>query len=328
MAKGQNQKAKLLQLYRIFNELTDENHGLTVHELIELLNKNDINADRKTIYLDIEELKRFGLDIITTQEGRSVNYRLASREFELPELKLLVDSVQSSKFITERLSRDLIKKLESLVSVHEGKELHRQVILAGRVKTMNESIYYSVDAIHQAINNDRQIVFRYAQWNTDKKLVPRHDGAWYEVSPWALVWDDEYYYLIGYDVCGIMKHYRVDKMQNLSQSEKRREGRDVFGSMNLPQYSRRLFGMFGGEPVKVTLRCRNDMAGVIIDRFGKDVTIVPAEDGYFETHVEVTASGQFLGWIIGLGEGVKVTGPESMVEAMREEARRLSRQYL
>lgn len=327
MAKGQNQKLKLLYIARFFNERTDEDHGVSVQDIITLLNQYEISADRKTIYQDIEELRRFGMDIIAEQQGRSVVYKLASRDFELAELKLLVDSVQSSKFITEKLSRKLINKLESLVSIYEGNQLNRQVILSGRVKTMNESIYYSVDTIHQAINQDRKIRFQYSQWNLKKVLVPRHDGAWYEVSPWALVWDDEYYYMIGYDACGIIKHYRVDKMQKLSVAATAREGREKYESMNLPSYSKSLFGMFGGNTIEVKLRCRNDMVGVIIDRFGKEIVIAPVDDDHFETIVKVTSSGQFLGWIIGLGDGVELVYPDSLIEELGAIAARLAKQY-
>lgn len=329
MAKGTNQKLKLLYLTKIFTEMTDEAHGLTAQEIISQLNRYEVNADRKTLYSDLEELRHFGLDIVNSPSGRNVYYRLASREFELPELKLLVDSVQSSKFITERKSRELIKKLESMVSTYEAKQLHRQVILSGRVKTMNESIYYSVDKIHAAINEDRKIKFQYFQWNVKKEAMLRHDGAWYHISPWALVWDDENYYLIGYDAdAECIKHYRVDKMLHLDMAKEKREGRAVFQKLDLARYSNGLFGMFGGEELTVTLLCENNLAGAIIDRFGKDIVIVREDEDHFKTVVTVSANKQFLGRIIALGKGVKFTAPESMVEAMREEARRLAEQYL
>lgn len=329
MAKGNNQKLKLLYMAKIFTEKTDENHGISVQELIAQLNQYEVNADRKTIYLDFEELRHFGMDIVSYQEGRNVFYKLVHRDFELAELKLLVDSVQSSKFITERKSRELIKKLESLVSTYEAKQLHRQVILTGRVKTMNESIYYSVDKIHAAISDDKQITFQYFQWNTKKKPELRHNGAWYQISPWTLVWDDEYYYLIGYDSTeDKIKHYRVDKMLHLEATDNKREGKDVFKQMNLPKYSKGLFGMYGGETVDVTLLCENNMVGPIIDRFGKDIIIVPVDDSHFQTHVQVSASEQFLGWVIALGKGVKIIGPDSLVEAMKDEVKRLADQYL
>lgn len=329
MAKGNNQKLKLLYIAKIFSEKTDEEHGISVQEIIGFLNQYEVNADRKTIYLDIGELRHFGMDIVSEQKGRNVYYRLANRDFELPELKLLVDSVQSAKFITERKSRELIKKLEALVSIYDAKQLQRQVIISGRVKTENESIYYSVDKIHTAINEDAQIRFQYYQWDVNKRMVLRHDGAWYHISPWTLVRDDEYYYLIGYDSeAGKMKHYRVDKMLHIFVDKKKREGKEVFSQMNLPKYSNSLFGMYGGEEVSVSLLCKNDMAPIFIDRFGKDIVLIQVDENHFTTRVTVSASDQFLGWIIALGKSVKITAPESMVEAMKDKARQLTEQYL
>ena len=328
MAKGNNQKLKLLYIVKIFSEKTDEEHGISIQELISLLNKYEVNADRKTLYQDFEELRRFGLEIESYKDGRNVYYHLLSRNFELPELKLLVDSVQASKFITEKKSNELIKKLESLVSSYEAKQLQRQVVLTGRVKAMNESIYYTVDKIHDAINEDRQITFQYFQWNVKKEQELRHDGAWYHISPWALVWADENYYLIGYDGDNNkIKHYRVDKMLKLEITEDHRQGQQSFKEINLPNYSKGLFGMFGGNPTDVTLLCDNKLAGPIIDRFGKEIPMIPVDETHFRTRVQVAASQQFTGWVIGLGKGIKVLGPESMVEAMRQEARRLTEQY-
>lgn len=328
MAKGANQKLKLLYIAKALNERTDDEHGISVQEIISYLNDYDIDADRKTIYLDLDELRRFGYDIEKEQLGRNVYYRLISRDFELPELKLLVDSVQSAKFITERKSRQLIKKLESLVSIHEAKKLHRQVIITGRVKSMNESIYYNVDKLHAAIGEDRQIRFHYFQWNVKKEQELRRGGEWYRISPWALLWDDENYYLVGYDAeARKLKHYRVDKMSDISSVDKRRDGREVFEALDIPKYSKGLFGMYGGKEERVTILCRNDMAGAIIDRFGKDVSLIPEDSEHFTVSVNVSSSGQFMGWIIGLGEGVKIISPPSMVEEMRKTAERLTKQY-
>ena len=328
MAKSANQKLKLLYLAKIFLERTDEEHGLSVREIIEQLNHYEISADRKTIYLDFDDLRRFGMDITSCKEGRSVTYRLAGRDFELAELKLLVDSVQSSKFITERKSVELIKKLERLASVYEARQLHRGVVLAGRVKSMNESVYYNVDMIHDAIGGNRKIRFQYFQWNVKKRAELRHDGAFYCISPWALVWNSEYYYLIGYDSDGgMIKHYRVDKMLRLEITQNERDGREVFETLNLADYSNGLFSMFGGESEDVTLLCANDMAGAIIDRFGKGIRLVPVDEGHFSVCVRVTPSEPFWGWVISLGDGVKITAPESLVERMRAEIRRILGQY-
>ena len=328
MPKGRNQKSKLLYLAKIFREETDDGHALTVQQLIEKLEALDIPANRKTIYDDLEELRRFGLDIIKEQRDRNVYYHLGSREFELAELKLLVDSVQGSRFITAQKSRKLIKKLEALVSVHEGKQLQRQVVISGRIKTMNESIFYTVDDLNAAINADRQVTFQYYQWNVRKKQELRHEGKRYTVSPWALLWTDDNYYLIAYDAeAAMIKHYRVDKMLRLSVADKRREGKEAYKRLDMAKYSQSVFGMFQGEECSVTLLCRNDMAGVIIDRFGKDIPFTSCDEEHFTVRVTVAASQQFIGWVIGLGSGVKILEPESMVETMRDEIRRLSEEY-
>ncbi len=328
MAKSPNQKLKLLYLMKILLEQTDENHRITMTEIIENLASYNISAERKSLYNDIESLRLYGLDIIGIQEGRTYFYYVGSRRFELAELKLLVDSVQSAKFITAKKSSELIKKLEGLASRYEASKLHRQVFVAGRVKTMNESIYYNVDRIQTAIGENSKITFQYFQWNVEKKMELRHDGAVYKVSPWALSWNDGNYYLIAYDgEKGIIKHFRVDKMLHIELNGEKREGEQVFQSFDMAAYARKMFGMYGGKEERVRLECENSFAGVIIDRFGKDVTLNRLDDTHFFVNVEAAVSRQFLSWVIGLGEGVKITGPESVVARMKDEIRRLMRQY-
>ena len=328
MAKGSNQKLKLLQLARIFAEETDEEHGLTMPELIGRLAAADISADRKTLYLDMDELRRFGMDIISVRSGGQTLYRLASRKFELAELKLLVDAVQCSKFITEKKTRTLIGKLEGLVSRHEAQQLHRQVLFSGRVKTMNESIYYNVDKLHTAISAGKQIRFHYFNWNVDREPELRRGGAWYCVSPWQLVWDDENYYLVAYDAgAAKLKHYRVDKMKDLSVAETPREGEEAMRSYDAAAYTRRLFSMFGGESERVTLEGTEEMAGVLIDRFGRDIPMYRLDEEHFRCYVEVAVSQQFLGWIASLGGSVRITAPERVVTEMRQLTARLAAQY-
>lgn len=326
--KGDNQKLKMLYLAKIFSEETDDQHALTMPEIITKLAACGVNADRKTLYLDFEELRTFGLDIIATQVGRNCYYHLGGRDFELPELKLLVDSVQSAKFITDKKSKELIKKLEALVSKHEGKQLHRQVVISGRIKTMNESIYYNVDKLHEAIGAGCQIRFKYYQWNVKKEMELRRDGAWYQVSPWALMWDDENYYLVAYDSeDDKIKHYQVDKMLRISVTEEKREGQDQFKKFNMPRYTKSLFGMYGGEETSVTIEGRNDMVGVLIDRFGKDIFLTSIDNEHFRTVVNVAVSNQFFGWIMALGDGVKIVAPQPVVDQMKAEAERLYKQY-
>ncbi len=326
--KGDNQKLKMLYLSRIFSEDTDEHHGLTMAEIISKLEAYGVNADRKTLYLDFEELRHFGLDIISDKQGRNTYYYMGSRDFELPELKLLVDSVQSAKFITDKKSQELIKKIGSLSSRYDSKRLEREVIISGRVKTMNESIYYNVDSIHEAIGENRQIRFHYFQWDIRKNMVLRRNGAWYQVSPWALLWDNENYYLVAFDhEDGILKHFRVDKMLNISMTDEKREGEAVFRQYDLPRYTRSLFGMYAGEEVNVTLEAENDMAGILIDRFGKDIFLIPEDENHIRTTVRVAVSNQFLGWVIALGKGIRIVAPDHVVDMMKAEIRRLADQY-
>ncbi len=326
--KGENQKLKMLYLVKIFSEETDDNHALTMPEIVRKLDEYDVKADRKTLYQDFEELRRFGLDIIAEHEGRSHYYYLGSRDFELPELKLLVDSVQSAKFITDKKSDQLIKKLESLVSRHEGSKLHRQVLISGRVKTMNESIYYNVDKIHEAIGTNRQIRFKYFDWNLEKEMQLRYDGKWYTLSPWALMWDDEKYYLVAYDAKHeTIIHYRVDKMTSIEIADEKREGHDAFKEFNIAHYTNTLFGMYAGDETKVTLEAENKMINVLIDRFGKDLIIAPISDTHFKTTVTVAVSGQFFGWIMGIDGDIKIVAPGSVVEEMKEHIERLRKQY-
>ncbi len=327
--KGENQKLKLLILAKLFAEQTDDEHGLTMPEIIDKLAARGVNADRKTLYLDLEELRRFGLDILAEQVGHKTYYALGARDFELPELKLLVDSVQAAKFITDKKSRELIRKLEGLVSTHQARQLHRQVLISGRVKTMNESIYYNIDKLHMAINSDSQIRFQYYQWNVQKEMALRHNGAWYQVSPWALIWDDENYYLVAFDSADAkIKHYRVDKMLRIKALDEPRLGRDTFRAFDMARYAKALFGMYGGEEADVTLVGEARLAGVVIDRFGKDIPLVPVEGDKFEAKVRVAVSPQFFGWVMGMGGGLQITGPAPVVKRMREEVKKLAEQYL
>ena len=328
MAKVSNQKLKIVYLMKILLEKTDETHSITMAEIISSLESYGITAERKSIYSDIESLRQYGLDIIGEQQDRTYYYYIGSRQFELAELKLLVDSVQSAKFITAKKSNELIKKIESLASKYEASQLQRQVYTTERIKTANESIYYNVDQIHSAIAANVQITFQYFNWDVNKKQALRRDGALYQVSPWALSWDDENYYLVAFDsVEDKIKHFRVDKMLRIELSSERREGKTSFLRFDIGAYAKKMFGMFAGEEENVKILCENNLAGVIIDRFGKDVMILKADNEHFYVNVKVAVSRQFLAWVIALGEGAKIVGPESVVDEMRREAQRLIEQY-
>lgn len=329
MAAGRNQKLKMLYLFKVLSEETDDQHGLAMLEIITRLNHYEVSADRKTLYRDFDELDRFGMDIIREQVGRNMYYHLGKRYFELPELKLLVDSVQSAKFISEKKSADLIKKLEGMASRHEAQHLQRQVFLSGRVKTYNENIYYTVDRLHDAINDGKQIRFHYYRWTVDKQMELRNNGAWYQVSPWVLAWDDEYYYLIAFDAEDqIMKHYRVDKMLDIVVTDDSRDGEEEFRKFDAAKYTKRVFAMFSGENTRVTLEGPNELVGVVLDRFGKDIALYSKDDRHFVAHVDVSVSRHFLGWVIAVGEGLRITGPDTVVQQMKNMANRLVEEYL
>ncbi len=316
MAKSYNQKIKLIHILHLLEEKTDEKHYLTAAQIIEELSKFDIRAERKSIYSDMNELMDYGYDIIHVRSKVNGGYYLASRDFELAEVKLLVDAVQSSKFITKKKSTQLIKKLEKLTSMYEAKTLQRQVYVTNRIKTENESIYYNIDAIHSAILNNHQIQFQYMDWNVRKELVPRKEGKYYVVSPYALVWSDERYYLVGFSKDeGEIRHYRVDKIGPIRLLDDKRELLENMAEFDVAKYSNKVFGMYGGTEEGITVGFPESMIGVFIDRFGKDVDIRKQDDGNLSARIRVVASGQFFGWLAGLGSEVKILSPKSAKEA-------------
>ena len=330
MPKGNNSKLKLSYLTKIMLEQTDEEHGLTLPQIIEELERYDVTAERKSIYSDFADMRDLlGIDIIQQKVGRETYYYVGSRDFEVAEIKLLIDAIQSSKFITEKKSNELIKKIKGLVSRHQAAQLQRQVYVHGRIKTMNESIYYNVDTLHAAIAKNSKIKFRYCGWYTNKKLVPLHNGDFFVVSPWALTWDDEYYYLVAYDqLSESIKHYRVDKMVQISVLEEKRDGKKFFDSFDMAVYSKVNFGMYHGEVKKVHISFPDYMVGVFIDRFGKDIAIRPAEEEKrSRIAVDIAVSKQFFGWISSLGRWVRIEGPDDVVAEMREFANKLADVY-
>ena len=315
MAKGQNQKAKLLYLARILSQQTDQEYPMTIARMMDLLQAQGVDVrDRKSLYDDLETLRVFGMDIEKQREGRSVGYYVAGREFELPELKLLVDAVQSSRFITHNKTNQLIRKVESLASVHQARQLQRQVYVTRRIKAMNESIYYTVDALHEAIDSGKQIRFHYFEWalgrgreRVEKRL--RRGGGWYQVSPFSLVWDNENYYLVAFETeSGTVRHYRVDKMQNLTVTDLPREG--LPENFDPAAYAGSLFGMYNGVQETVKIRFENSLIGVVADRFGREVFLSPDGDSHFTVTTKVAVSPQFLSWVFSFGPQAQILSPE------------------
>ena len=325
MPRSTNQKLKLLCLCRLLWERTDEDHPMTVPELIQGLEEWDIKAERKSIYDDMEALRVFGLDV-QNRKGKDPGWFLGERPFQLAELKLLVDAVQSSRFISQRKSGDLIEKLESLASRHQAHQLQRQVYVDRRAKTMNESVYYTIDKLHSAIANHRSVSFKYFEYNVQKERVFRREGKRYDVSPAGLIWDNENYYLAGYDHRHReMRHYRVDKMAELAVTCLPVEG--VAADFDIASYAQKHFGMFSGKEGLVSLRCDNRLVGVVLDRFGREVILVPDGEAHFTVTVQAVVSPQFLGWVFGLGAGVEIKAPNWAREMLRRQLEAVAEHY-
>ncbi len=323
--KQSNQKLRLLYLAKIIMEQTDEEHTITVPEMIAALSKVGISAERKSIYDDLEYLQLFGLDICS-RKSRTTDYYIASRDFELPELKLLVDSVQASKFITQKKSMELISKIEKLTSRANAQKLQRQVFITNRVKALNEQIYYNVDKIHEAIAANKQITFQYFNLDVNKQKVYRKNGGLYTESPVSLTWDDENYYLITYkEKYDNYTHYRVDKMERIVLTEDDRILSDR--PFDLSSYSKTMFQMFGGEETDVSIEFDNDLVGVVFDRFGTDIPIIKKDENHFICHIKVAVSPHFLSWIMSFGKQAKIISPDCVVEEMYQLARDITEIY-
>ena len=319
MARSAYQKLKPLYIMNYLLQNSDEDHLVSMSQLIEHLAAHGIPSERKSVYDDIEALRVFGLDIVQGGSGKNAGYYIANRSFELPELKLLVDSVQSSKFITHKKTATLIKKIETLASIHEAQLLNRQVYVKNRIKTMNESIYYNIDAIQSGISQNKKIQFKYFEYTVQKTRHYRKDGAFYVVSPFAMTWDDENYYLVAFDSqAGIIKRYRVDKMTEISSTEEDRDGLDAYQALDMAVYARKVFGMFSGEEESVQLRFENHLVGAVLDRLGQDVFIIADGDDHFTVRADVVVSPQFFAWVTGFGAAAQIIGPDDVVEKMRQ----------
>jgi len=314
-ASNPNQKLKMLYLYKIFNEFTDENHPVTINDLSRMLHDYGVSAERKSLYDDIENLQQFGMDIIVLK-GRANSYYLGSREFELPELKLLADAVCSAKFLTAKKSKSLLKKIESLASVNEGKEIQRQVFVIDRVKSMNERIYINVDTIHRAINENKQISFRYFDYGLDKSQVYRTGTR--TASPYALTWNDEKYYLIAYypKYGDKLTNFRVDRMSDINILDvDRAESPEQF---DISEYLNATFSMFSGETVDIVLKFDKSLINVAIDRFGMDAVLRQYDGNHFTLRAKVKPEAPFFGWLFQFGKKVSILSPESVKQEYYE----------
>ncbi len=318
MPKGRNQKLKLLYLYKILFEKTDENVTLNASQLISELARYDISAERKSIYDDIESLRQFGVDVnMSSDSGRG--YYIGERSFQLSEIKMLIDIVQAAKFISENKSVELINKISSLAPISDRKALKHQIVVANRIKSANETVYYSIDHLYRGIEERKQVRFKYYTWDVRKNKLYKNKGQFYYVNPISLMWADEKYYLVAYDdYAAKLKHYRVDKMENVEVCDDpfSRPAREL--KFNAAEYAKSSFNMFGGTVEEVRLRCSLDAIGIIFDRFGRDVFVVPQSDGSFSVTVKVAVSPQFYSWIFGVSEFITIEGPQKTVDAYCE----------
>ncbi len=324
---GQSSKLKILYLMKIFMEKTDEEHYITMSDIMYELEGYDIECERKSIYRDIDALIEYGLDIEKVQKDKTCYYYLSTREFELAEVKLLVDAVQSERFITQRKSNALIKKIMGLTSSENASALQRQVYVNNRIKTDNESVLYLTDTIYNAISSNKQISFKYFRYDVEKKKEIRNNGEPYVVSPWAVSFVEDNYYLVAYSNELGIRHFRVDKMLNCNILDASREGKEIFAKFDVADYTKKRFKMFDGVVRSVSLKCKNSFANVIVDTFGKDTMMVPDGDGYFTAHVDVAISHQFIGWVFSMDDNIVITGPEEVVNEAAAMVKALGKLY-
>lgn len=313
MPKKNNQKLRLLYMKDILEQHTDESHGISLKDFERYLSHKDVEAPtRKTFYDDLDALEEYGMDLGRDPYGKS--YKLLSREFDLPQIKLIIDAIQSSKSIPESMTRNIIGKMESLCSEYQARELHRDVIVSGRVKTLNEGTQNNIDYIHLAISADKQITFKYFDYDTSLKKKYRKRGAKCTISPYVLVYCDENYYLLAYDKAyKEIRSYRVDRMEGVSVIETSvREGKEAFAAIDMAKYQKYTFGMYSGEVKEVTMVFTNNMMNAVIDRFGQEIFVHKEDDTHFRISVEVAISPQFYGWVFGLGKMVKIVAPEDV----------------
>ena len=324
MPKSDNQKLKLLYIRDYLERNSDENHPVGAQELIDMLSRKGIACERKAIYSDVRALQDFGLDI-ENRRGKNGGYFLASRNFELPELKLLIDAVQSSRFLTQRKSKELIAKLCAQCNRYDESLMHRDVVIDRRVKSMNETIYYNVDAIQDAISRGVQITFRYFDWGVDGKRHYRDKG--YQASPYGLCQDNENCYLLAHSPRYGVTHYRVDRMTNIVLTEEKRVPCPELTGPRLVEHANQLFQMYSGETVSVKLRFHNTLANAVFDRFGHNLMLIPDGEDHFTFLVDVAVSPIFLSWVIGFGEKAKIVYPQHVEDQCRKLAQTAVEQH-
>lgn len=312
MPKSDHQKQTILHIRDYLEQNSDENHPVTAQMLVDMLERKGITCSRKTVFSDIAELQDYGVDIVN-KRGKNGGYYIASRNFELPELKLLIDAVQSSRFLTEKKSRELIEKLCQQCNRFDASLMHRDIVIDRRVKSMNETIYYNVDTIQEAISQNRQIRFRYFDWGLDGKRHYREKD--YSASPYGLCQDNDNCYLLAHSPRHGVTHYRVDRMSHIELTEEPRVPCPELTGKELVSHANQLFQMYSGSSVRVKLRFHKSLVNVVIDRFGRETMLIPDGEEHFTFVVEVAVSPLFLSWVIGFGEKAQILYPQSVVDA-------------
>ena len=322
--RSSDQRTKLLHILEYLLENTDENHFVKNADIQKYLSNRGIGADQRTVVSDIKTLQDYGYEV--EYDYREKAYHVISRDFELYQLQLLIDSVQSSKFIPQKEAKELSDKIKKLASRNERILLERRNYVANRVRSLNDSVFYHIDDIHSAIADGWKLSFHYFTYDLQKNKKYYKHGEDYIVSPYALVWNDDNYYLLAHHA-GMMKHFRVDKMDDIKIVKERREGVEAFKALKLSERSLKVFSMYGGTEETITLRFSNNLIGVVIDRFGRDIRISPDDDRHFKITVKVEVSPQFYGWLCGLGTGVRIIHPEEVAQKMGEYVRSIAKMY-
>ena len=324
MPKSDNQKLKILYILDYLQRNSYPDHYVRANELIQMLDGHNIHCDRKTIYSDVAALQDYGVDLVSVP-GKNGGYYIASRNFELPELRLLIDAVQSSRYLTEEKSKELIKKLCTQCNEQDAKLLTRSVLVSGRVKNMNDSIYNNVDYIQEAIFQNKQIRFRYFDWDIGPKR--RYREKEYLASPYGLCQDNENCYLLALSPRHGITSYRVDRMSDIRLTDENREPCKELTGKAFHDHASKLFQMYSGDAVNVKMRFRRELINVVIDRFGKDTMLIPDGDDYFTFTVNVAVSPMFLSWVIGFGSKAKILYPQSVAEQCKQLCLEAMNQY-
>ena len=326
-SQANNQKIKLLELLKILFEHTDEERGLTMPQIIESLAERGIDAERKAIYRDLAALEACGFEVEHLRTS-PVQYALVSRPFTEGELRLLIDSVQSSRFLTEGKSASLVRAIKSLASKRQREDLSHRLHVEGRIKMQNESVFYNLDAIQRALAYHRKISFLYFRYNVNKKRVLRREGRRYEASPVQLTYVNDCYYLVTYsDKYEDFANYRLDRMLDIEVLDEKAARNAQVANFDLEEYCNRSFGMYTGESVAASFIVDEVAMGAVIDRFGFDVEVLPVDADHARVHAVVMESPTFFGWLAERGTHMTIEHPATLKKSYQEYLQGILQEY-